>query len=193
MNSNIIDGSKVGILSFCGVGLALGGLQIDEFRKTFDGDGSLVFFKDLKRSWWNNRSFEHLLDIAIAHLRYAGCERLFAIGNSMGGTGALLASHLRRDIERVYAFVPQADPYADDRWNEYTDCIEHIRWPNFADLTYHSDIHIFMGDHGKDAFQVDHFEKAGKPIRFVERAGHNVAQLLKERGEYSAIIDNFLK
>ncbi len=190
---DIISGSKIGILSFCGIGLALGGTQINEFSKSFEGQASLVFLKDLKRSWWNNNHFEALLEDAVMRLRSDGCRRIFAIGNSMGGSGALLASHVRTDIERVYAFVPQADPYNDKRWNQFTDKIEHIRWCNFAKLKYNSDVHIFIGGASPDANQIELFQDAGKSVHIVEGAGHNAARVLKKRKEYKAILEGFLR
>lgn len=193
LSAEIVDGSSCGILSFCGIGLGLGEIQINEFSNSFDGDASLVFLKDLKRSWWNNGDAEALINKAVTHLWDTGCEHIFAIGNSMGGSGALLASALRSDIERVYAFVPQADPYQDRRWNEYTDVIENIRWSNFAALDYQSDVTIFMGDQGQDDYQIKFFQDANKDIYFVKGWGHDAAKGLKEQGDYEALIDRFLR
>ena len=193
LSSTIITGCETGILAFCGVGNMLYGMQIDEFKKSFNGDSSIVFIKDLHRSWWNNGCIQSLIAKAVNHLKENGTKRVYAIGNSMGASGALLASHLREDITRVYAFVPQADPYLDPRWNEYTDTILNIKWHNFANLDFNSDVHIFMGTQGPDLMQSELFEKAGHELRIVEGANHNAAQLLKERQEYTSIINDFLR
>ena len=193
LNSRLHKGSKIGVLSFCGVGGPRGGKLINEFGNTFKGKASIVFIKDTRRSWWNNGRFEDILDLAVRHLKKSGCKRIFAIGNSMGGCGALLAAHLRDDIEMTYAFVPQADPYHDIRWRHLTSRIFNIRWNDFSMIHFKSPIKIFMGDTFEDEHHRDAFQSANKDITFIKNAGHTAISILKERGEMPAIVEEFLK
>jgi esterase/lipase len=193
LNDKLLEGSEIGVLSFCGVGGPRGGKLINEFSNTFEGKASLVFIKDTKRSWWNNGRFEDILDMAIQHLKDSGCKRIFAIGNSMGGCGALLASHFRPDIERVYSFVPQADPYNDSRWKHLTSRIQLIRWPTFATLECKTDFKIFFGTDADDSHQCELFKAANKEITYVDQTAHNAIMVIKLRGDMPAIVKEFLK
>lgn len=187
----LVEGSELGLLAFTGVGHGVGAIQIEEFRKTASDRASVVFIRDLKRSWWNNGSIETVLQEIITFLKAQGAVRIHAIGNSMGGSGALLAAHLCPDVQKVYAFVPQADPYADSRWNEYTDHISEIRWPNFAALEFAADTTIFFGTTGLDQWQIKLFQEQGHNLNLTQGGTHDVAAELKQTGAYEQIMERF--
>ena len=124
-------------------------------------------------------------------LRNSGVTVVQALGNSMGASGAVLACHLFPDISRTFAFVPQANPYADRRWMKYTSEIETIRWQNFAALPCANMPSLFFGDTGPDELHVNLFREAGHDVRIFENCGHKLAEQLKERGEYEALLNEF--
>jgi len=171
----------VAVLAFCGVGLQTGGVQVEEFRTSLGAGASVYYIADLQRSWWNDGRVESAIEAALAHARQRQRRMRFsALGNSMGGSGALLAARLYGEIERVVAFVPQADirPTAnEDRWHEYRDHIAVHRWPHFA-MPLAVEHRIVFGA-TRDAPQREAFEAAGMPVLSFAGMGHDVAKRLK--------------
>jgi pimeloyl-ACP methyl ester carboxylesterase len=182
------------LLSFTGIGHAMGGIDVQ--RPEFFASGrrfdSVIFVTDKRRSWGNAVDFA-LVERVIAG-RIAG-KRLFAIGNSMGGFLAILASrHL--PIEAVVAFCPQYSVRAEDapwedRWAEYRDAIGDWRVPNL-DGCFGEDVRycIFSGGAGLDGRQARLFPVRRNIDHVLAPAwGHNVAKFLKAQGKLAQAIE----
>lgn len=187
----LVEGCKFGVIAFAGIGLELGGIQLEEFRNTLKGRANAVYIADTKRSWWNNGRVEDLIADSIALMRRHGIETIHALGNSMGACGGILAAHLFPEISRTFAFVPQAIPYADRRWKHYTDTIETVRWPNFAALRAKGELVLIFGDRGPDIVHLTEFQASGHTVRVFENVGHEIGRELKERGKYEAVLKDF--
>lgn len=174
--------SDVAVLAFCGIGLRTGGVLVEEFRTSLGAVASAYYIADLQRSWWNDGRVESAIEAALSHARTRdSAVRFSALGNSMGGSGALLASSLYPDIQRCVAFVPQADirPTADERrWHDYRDRIALHRWPHFA--TPLSNEHRLVFGENADGPQRSAFEAAGMTVLSFRDLGHDVGRRLKE-------------
>ena len=172
------------VFTFCGVGLNVGGVQIEEFRSSLGAGASCYYFADLKRSWWNDGRIEDFIDLAIDHARRRDAGvRFAALGNSMGGSGAILAAHLRPEIERCLAFVPQADvrpSSPETRWRNYRSRIARHRWETFALASPAASHRIVFGRAG-DEHAVTAFAGAGFAVTVVDGADHRVASCLRDR------------
>jgi hypothetical protein len=109
------------LLSFTGVGHAMGGIDVQqpEFFGAGRGFDNIIFVSDLTRSWGNHIDFPLLAERVAPFI--AG-RRVFCIGNSMGGFLAILASRYI-EIEASISFAPQYSinpetaPW-EDRWKK---------------------------------------------------------------------------
>lgn len=185
--------SEVAVLSFCGVGLALGGIQTEEFKSSLGPAPTAYYIADLQRSWWNNAGIEEVLELAMSHARSLNPAIQFAaVGNSMGGSGAILAAHLYSEIRRCLAFVPQFDVrlgFEEKRWMEYRQRIHSHRWETFALPPKSADCRLVFGDQ-KDHAHRSGFVAAGFPIALYEEYDHDVARELRNRmqDEYNSLL-----
>jgi len=182
------------VLAFCGAQLSLGGLQTEEFRTSLGENCSTYFIADLKRSWWNDGRIEDAIQAAIRHALDRRPDATFgAIGNSMGGSGALVAAHIEHRIDRCLAIAPQADvrlSAEDDRWMNYRIRIQEHRWPNFALPAGNAGIKIIFGA-DEDEWQRQVFISAGFPVETYEGYGHSVGRKLRDDHNdiYSRLIE----
>lgn len=175
--------SNTAILAFCGIGLGVGGIQIEEFRASLGSMASVYFIADLKRSWWNDGRIETCMAAAIEHARSRDPRVSFsAIGNSMGGSGAILAASLYPEIRRCLAFVPQADVQpasAETRWKKYRKRIGRHRWSNFLLPSAGAETLIVFGA-SDDLDSCNQFRAAGFQVEVVADSGHGVASHLRD-------------
>lgn len=113
------------VLVFTGVKHRMGGMPMDEFIGT-SSDGArnhVCFISDMMRSWYSRAGLTDKITAQIrAFCETRGINDMVAVGNSMGGYGAVrFASEL--PIRTVAAFSPQVsmDPAVirEDRWAEY--------------------------------------------------------------------------
>ena len=176
--------SDVAIMAFGGVGLAMGGIQIDEFRNTLAGKHNVYFLNDLKRSWWNNGKIEDVLGDVVESGRQRGVTRWSAIGNSMGGSGAMLASVLVEDIERVLAYSPQANVHVDFtqeiRWMDYRRQISAFRWENYARARPGCQYNVVFGGKDDDCHKAV-FDTNNLSYTTVDKCRHDVPAYLKKK------------
>lgn len=181
------------VLVFCGVGLQTNGIQVEEFRGSIGSSASVYYLADLQRSWWNNGRIEDVLETVFAHARARNAASVFtALGNSMGGSGAILASHLYPEIMRCLAFVPQADirmTSPETRWSGYRKRISGHRWPDFALKPARAEQRIVFGAL-EDDWQRERFLAAGRDVVSFEGFGHNVAKELRDRqpDDYASLL-----
>ncbi|MCB9712544.1 MAG: hypothetical protein H6712_01720 [Myxococcales bacterium] len=175
--------SDTGIIAFGGIGLALDGIQIEEFGRSLRGEHSVFFVIDKARSWWNHGDVLALLDDVVGAAHDAGICELAAIGNSMGGSGALLAAHCFGEISRCLALVPQADvrmsQTLETRWIPLRERIEIHRFETFALAPRAGEARIVFGARGPDEIQRRLFVEGGLPIDVVEGYDHELASRAK--------------
>jgi len=124
------DGRRT-LLSFTGVGHGMGGVNVQkaEFFGTGRNFDNLLFLTDKTRSWGNLLDFD---DIAARLAPFREGTELSAIGNSMGGFLAIVASRFM-PMRRVVSFVPQfsVDPALvpwEFRWKEYREAIREFKF-----------------------------------------------------------------
>ena len=125
----INDDSDVCIVSFTGVGHAMGRLNIqkEEFVGSALKNGSVFFVTDKTRSWSNKICEDKLIEV---FSRFGSFKNIVAIGNSMGGTNALLMGP-KLGCQTIIAFTPQFSVHPEvfpdlknKKWMEYRDAID---------------------------------------------------------------------
>ncbi len=168
---------------------------VEEFRNSTGERHHRVFVIDKKRRWWNGTEIDEVLarlnDLVTAN----AIERCGLIGNSMGGSAALLFSDRLHNVVRALAFVPQysvrlsAWPW-ERRWLRQRVPIRH-RWPHFAGTSFARERMLAVFGAEDDLWHRRKFREAGFQLLEVEGSGHNVARHLKGQGAFNAAIAVF--
>ncbi|NDV50354.1 alpha/beta hydrolase [Salipiger sp. PrR003] len=175
------------IVTFIGVGLGLGGVDIqsEEFKKINPALGNQVFIFDKQRSWGNNLDMAQIRDL-IAPLT-AG-RRVVTMGLSMGGFLAIMGSSAL-DAETTIAMAPQYSvcPMVmpqENRWVAYTRKVR--RWKVKSVDGFFNDetrYHCLFTDIRLETRHLDRFPRAGNISLYKVRGPiHNVGQVLKDQG-----------
>src|ERR1700720_974617 len=100
--------NSVAIISFSGIGMGLGGIQIEEFRKSLVGTSKNIYFvKDKTRHWYNS-SFDEICCVLNENLSCRGVDHAITLGNSMGGFGAIIFAGKLRGCRSAIAFSAQS-------------------------------------------------------------------------------------
>jgi len=185
-------------LCFTGIGHALGGIDVqrEEFLKASSGS-TTIFVVDKFRSWGNNLDFSMLASMIDS---YGSTKKVNAVGNSMGGFLAIVASKYIR-MHNVVAFVPQYSVNksiipTENRWDVYVDAIRE--WFHLSLGGYfidHTNYYIIAGYGGDDEKHLNLMPNKGNINKIYFRNNrfiHNVAATLKEDGIlYDVIHDCF--
>ncbi len=178
------------VLCFTGIGERMDGAAPEEFVASARLPGfSTLFVSDRTRSWYNAFPPEHLSGVVAPIV--AG-RRVVAIGNSMGGFGAIWASGLV-PCETVIAFAPQWSVHPaivpeEDRWRRHRDAIAAWRIESLAGRFVPGTRYVTING------AVDRPHWSRFPIRpgidhlLVADAGHNPARLIRERGALGDLI-----
>ena len=179
----LVGASGTAILAFGGVGLALGGIQVEEFRKSLGSRNTIFFLTDKHRSWWNNGDILQVIERIVSFAsKELNVTTLAAVGNSMGGSGALLAAHYFSEITRGLSLVPQGDVrtqyWIETRWLPYRRKIRSFKFKNFALLPRSSDFHILFGDRS-DTWQKRIFRGHDIELRILRGYDHRLAAVAK--------------
>jgi len=181
------------LVSFTGVGHAMGGLQVQkaEFFGAGERFANTVFVTDLTRSWGNRIDFVQLAAL-LAGL--AGQGEIVTIGNSMG---AFLAIEVTRHVPvtAALAFAPQFSvsrsvvPW-EKRWAKWRARITDFSVPDLAgSFTGQTRYTVLSGGAGPDLRHAHLFPVAPNIHHFVfPRFGHNVARDLKARGALGEVV-----
>jgi len=182
------------IVSFTGIGHALGGLdlQTPEFSRS-GGDENKIFVIDKQRSWGNNLDWDRLV-VVVKEL--AGSAPITTLGNSMGGFLAILSAR-QLQAARTIAFAPQwsidkAIMPQEKRWAEYRNKIGSIRFPDVSTgFNNSTQFNVFFGNNPRDEAHLRLFprNRANVSIVVVEGCGHDVAKFLKEKGQLYSVLD----
>ena len=183
------------LLSFTGIGHAMGGLNVQkpEFFGTGRSFDNIVFVTDKTRSWGNQLNFDTIKD-AIAPL--IGARTVYSIGNSMGGFNAIVStSYIATDM--CIAFVPQYSvnpslvPW-ERRWKVYTSRIQTFQFESVSGhMNDTTSYYIFSGGRGRDQMHAELFP-VGDNIRHYSfpNIAHDVARTLKEMGALDAVVQS---
>lgn len=187
------------VLSFRGIGLETNG-RPEEFWATISQNGRnhMMFVADLTQSWFNTRG---LMRNVILHIRKVvdllAPERIFAVGNSMGGYAACVFAKFI-PIDGVLAICPQMtlDPalIEDPRWDKYAKPVRNFRAPAIPDCLQDRTRYTFI--HGARGYEG--FQAAATPIQanlrqFIFRKQfHAVVKSLKEQELLRPIISALL-
>ena len=179
-------------LCFSGAGMSIANIEIqkEEFAKSTK-NSTAIFIVDKSRSW-GNFDWENLKSILDP---YIDGKTLYALGNSMGGFCAIVASQYF-NLFKVIAFAPQWSvnksivPF-ETRWETYTDNIviwRHLSLEGCFD--YKTKYHIIFGNTGEDMNHSKLFPDKDNVIVHFFEGDHYVVQALKDKGYLYSIIDS---
>jgi hypothetical protein len=184
--------SQIAIISFSGIGMGLGGIQIEEFRKSLSGTSRHIYFvKDKTRHWYNS-SFHKICDLLNEELSCRGIDYAITLGNSMGGFGAIIFAGQLRGCRCAIAFSAQStvDPTIvpwEQRYRRYTNTVSH--WAGLdAKNLLRPDVNyvLFFGDGDpldiRHAKRIAAAESPNLTIYVFPSAGHDLADYLKREG-----------
>jgi hypothetical protein len=121
------------MLSFAGIGLGSDGMPQVEFARTLSGTQNDQFFVvDKLRSWYNAPDGEISEQLAQA---LAPFDEVHALGNSMGGFGAIYFGRKLSNCQSVIAFGLQYSVHpdlvpAERRWQGWRRAIEERTVPH---------------------------------------------------------------
>ena len=174
------------LLSFTGIGHALGGLDVQqpEFTKASGGYDRIFYISDLTRSWGNRLDFGLIKDLL---QRDALEMRYDAVRNSMGGFLALLAPGVL-PIEHTLAFVPQFSVHPkiaiwETRWQEYRKAILSWKYESLEGVWNDATSYfVFSSSHGLDAEHATRIPAASNITVTMLGGDHAIAQQLKSAG-----------
>ena len=176
--------SSLLVIVFISAGRAAPGEPVEEFKRTLERFGcSIIFVLDRKTLWYNYSETPTML--GEIETIAAGYENVAALGESMGGCGALMASNVIERIGRAMAFSPQysiAPPFInfDTRYEPIGRSIGDHRYWHFAKSLHPDRCTILFGNTDwYDYIQSAMYEAHGFVTMCVDGAPHNVAAHLK--------------
>lgn len=177
------------VVSFAGVGNKPTVSPPPEFFKIASAEGMnhVLFISDISRSWLNSKHMVERIKRTIELVaEMANADRVVAIGNSMGGTMAILmAVYVKFDT--VTALVPQVSVHPDivpeeTRWMRFRKRIKTYRFDRIAKLNAR-DTQYFVFHGGTDdelvhAARFPVFANGGHYI--IPHEDHNLAKSLRK-------------
>lgn len=189
------------VLSFSGVGLVEDEMPVDEAARLAGGDGEnhVMFIADGSRSWMNGPGLMEGVKIAFARLMAKiKPRRVVAMGNSMGGTAALISAG-EVAVNAVLALVPQfsVNPAVvpwETRWQNYTSRIANWRYPSAPNFSGRGQQVLIL--HGSDKDEMRHakcfVQRADIDHYIVPKTTHGMSLKLKRQGLLQPIIAAFI-
>lgn len=190
------EGSSVCVISFTGVGHLMGGVDVqrEEFVGSALKNGSVFFVTDKTRSWSNNIDEKRLKS---QFIEFGSFDKIVSIGNSMGGTNALLLGGFLGS-HTIIAFTPQFSVHpgifprlSNKQITLWRDAINKWKYKSVEDsIAVGTREYIFHGDSLEELLQAVKFRKQKNRVHFIiKNCGHDVAMKLKEKGALSTIVD----
>lgn len=184
-----------GQLCFCftGVGHNVGGIDIqtNEFFAA-TRQSMVVFVCDKQRSWGNSLDFDRIAEFTAP---YAAGKRLTALGNSMGGFLAILASRFIA-FDTVVSICPQYSvcPQVIDepRWRQYTSKITDWKYPSLdGAFLANTQYYAFGSPYGRDWQQLQRFPVLPNLHKIMLRGveAHHEARRMKQFGVLYPVIE----
>lgn len=183
------------VVSFSGVGRKRGVLPPPEFVGSASnyGENHVLFIADSTRSWMNGKGVAEAIAKLVAQFRnFHGITEIVAMGNSMGGFGALVLADML-PVKTVIAFAPQFSMHPDlmpeeTRWAYFRDAITD--WPipdvgalNNPDTTYF----MLHSAHPWEARHWRQFPTTRYQLIFKDLA-HDIAARLRKRKTLAPVI-----
>ncbi len=180
------------VLAFTGIRHQLGGLPMDEFIGTASDNASnhVLFISDLKRSWYSSaRLMDKIVEAVTGFIAKHNIANTVAIGNSMGGYGAILFAELL-PVSKVVAFVPQVSMHPDvlleTRWIKHRPYFGAELPPSLAPVIARSKAYFFLFFGVNSEADAAHAALLSKQPRLslfmLQNCGHDVGAFLKNAG-----------
>ena len=158
----------------------------------------IVFVNDYNKLWYNTLEtfsvFEILYDLTRTY------ERSVAVGASMGGSGAILATQYLKNLSRVLEFSPQYSikpPFIE--FDEYYRDVGKDRlsgnyqFSNYAENAKVEICQILYGyNHWQDYIHQSMFKSWSFAITNTNSPHHAVAEHLKHHGALERLLDVFM-
>jgi pimeloyl-ACP methyl ester carboxylesterase len=192
--------TDVTAVAFAGVQGAFGGIPVEEFAGSLGRSATphdAVFVIDKTRGWYN----ETVPDIGAVLAPHLAGRRVVTLGNSMGGFGALLFAE-RLNAAAALAVCPQYSIASDlvpfeTRWRDFAAAIPVFRYPTCLPARPSAATRIVLAGAGHDADMaharlIHRRLRTGDAVFALKPCGHDVAQVLKQQGILSAILDAVL-
>lgn len=190
------------VLAFAGVGRTTDpeeepGIQ---FYRVASGAGTrhVLFITDQSRSWLNHGDIaEQIADFTLATQKRTGARRITALGNSMGGTMALLMARFLA-LDAVLAIVPQysVDPAImpdEPSWKKLRNRIGHFRFAAVDHVPPTGQYFVLHGTLETELLHAMRFPIAANLHHFIfAGADHNLGIDLKNNGHASALVESAL-
>lgn len=177
------------VVSFAGVGTQPAFSPPPEFFKIASSEGMnhVLFISDISRSWLNGEDMVERIKRSIELIaEMVQADRVVAIGNSMGGTMAILVADYVK-FETVTALVPQVSVHPDvvpeePRWMRFRKRIKSYRFERITKLNAR-DTQYFVSHGGTDdelvhAARFPSFENGQHYI--LPNEDHNLAKSLRK-------------
>ena len=160
------------------------GEPLEEFRGSLLRHGvSMAFVIDRNPRWLNHaETADALAHTAALAARYPDVG---VLGESMGGSGAILFAGLCPHARRILALTPQysvARPFIafDSRFSPFADAYPDQQHWSFTAAHARARIHILFGTtEWLDTVHAGMYLAEGYHVRFIDGAGHLVGQHLK--------------
>ncbi|QNT77972.1 discoidin domain-containing protein [Entomobacter blattae] len=175
--------SNVSIVFSSAGGVALA-QPVEEFKKTITQfDTSYIFVRSVHLDWYNNRNaiktFEQVAEFC------KDFEKIYVLGESHGGSGALLFSEFCPNIYRILAFVPQYSALPSFcKWYGPLSVVDGvIKEFIFSDYSREEalskSVLIFPAWSYEDALHGRFFKSDGFDVVFLKTHAHAMAAFLK--------------
>lgn len=176
--------------------------EVLEFRGVASDQGRnhVLFINDRERSWYSAPGQrDRIAGIVSRFVAENGISETWAVGNSMGGYGAILFSD-RLGISKVVAFVPQLlmtpEVLALPNWADFVAPIRDGVEPDLVPIIAAADcrFHIVTGDRfNDDILHMGHLRKTfadASKVRIVVAPGqsHYIARWLKNQGQLARLV-----
>ncbi|MCK0068998.1 hypothetical protein [Kordiimonas laminariae] len=186
------EGDEV-CLSFLGIGEGIGGisLQKEEFFGTASAGckRSVIFIFDKKRHWFHSHEKNKVLfDFIRNYCAEHSFKKTFAIGNSMGAFGALVATRYMK-IDRILAISPQYSMDLsiipeENRWKEWQRRIPSFEVQTIDEGNFDNGLcFIIHGAKGIDSIHTAAFPKHRNIYHYVmPNEGHEAVKAIKAQG-----------
>lgn len=189
--------SKRLVVSFAGVGTRRDEVPPTEFARAahWNGENNVIFVSDVSRCWMNNSSMmEFLVEAVEGIAEQIGAEDISAIGNSMGGTAAMVLAS-RIELDTVVAITPQYSVHPDEvpeetRWMFFRNQITEWPYRVVPDLRERGcQVTILHGGTMDELVHADRFPMDAGYRHFIfPEHGHTVARGLHSAEHLAPIV-----
>ncbi|MFO1176583.1 MAG: hypothetical protein U1E48_15510 [Paracoccaceae bacterium] len=186
------------VLAFSGVGRSTG-LDSEpalEFFRSASGGGEnhVLHITDQSRSWLNAAGMVEAIADTVRRMQLrTGARRIAALGNSMGGTMALLIARFL-PVDRVIAFTPQysvqpAIVPEEAKWKRLRRMIAHYRFPAVDKIAPTGQQFVLHGDSNDELIHALRFPVVANLDHFIFPGhSHELGEDLKASGATARLV-----